>query len=393
MSSFSFLLFCLSHKKWFIIPFLVGAICFAIAWFLPPVYETEMRIQIQKPSDYSLSNISSAVGVKGGSTKGMNSSLANMLFSASGSVSSKDLYIEILSGRDVMLEAIQEFRLDTLYKKKPKELLLKKFKKDLYVGEESNGIISCSFETKNRVMAVELLRFMVETANARYLQLQKENLHYSISYLVKNRQDLIDSVKKISNELSKFYQKNNLVDLESQMRLTVSALAAYESQMNNYEMTEQSEGQNSSAVEMEKRKKILEKKFKELRGNFSKGYTPSKKSIYINSDWAVAKKVYLDKRQSELEMYMTLLESVSAEVMMAEAEMIKNQPVVQIVQDAYIPDWKTKPKRGLWAVAGFGVSFVIVLVYLLLMGLYSGQVPNSFDLKDRLHQIKTALFK
>ena len=177
------------------------------------------------------------------------------------------------------------------------------------------------------------------------------------------------------------------------MRLTVSALAAYESQMNNYEMTEQSEGQNSSAVEMEKRKKILEKKFKELRGNFSKGYTPSKKSIYINSDWAVAKKVYLDKRQSELEMYMTLLESVSAEVMMAEAEMIKNQPVVQIVQDAYIPDWKTKPKRGLWAVAGFGVSFVVVLVYLLLMGLYSGQVPNSFDLKDRLHQIKTALFK
>lgn len=393
MSYFSLFLYLLSHKKFVIFPVIVGLICFGIAWVLPPVYESEIRIQIEAPQGAGAMGALSSLlkGGKAGAASGISSPFSSLM-SSSADLTPKDLYMEVVTGRDVMLETIHKFRLDTLYKKKADELLLKRFDKEIKI-EDEDGIISCRFEAKDRYMARDLVRFMVQNANERYQNLQKQGLRYSVEYLQKSQKDLMDSVKNIGEELVLFYRDNNLVDLESQMKLTMTALAAYEGQINNFQLTEQSEGDNGNAAELRKRRNILEQKFKELRGSYSEDYKPSNKTLYVNSNWAVSKMLYQKQRQAELEMYMSMLEITSTQVMMTEAERLKQQPAIRIIQDAYLPDWKVRPKRGIWAAAGFGVSAAAVFLYLLLAGLVSGEIKNSLGLEDKLGQIKNALRK
>lgn len=393
MSYFSFLIYLLSHKKFVIIPVFVAGICFVIASILPPYYKSEIRIQIDTPQNNgSLGMLASAMkGGKGGMASGLGGSLSGIL-SGSVDVTPKDLYMEVINGREVTLATIHKFRLDTLYKKKSNELLIKRFEKEIVIKDE-DGIITCSFESEDRYMARDLVRFVVLHANEKYQELQKQGLRYSVEYLLKTQKDLMDSVKNIGEELVLFYKDNNLVDLESQMKLTMSALAAYEGQINNYKLTEQNEGDNGNAAELRKRRSILEQKFKELKGSYSENYKPSDKTLYVNSTWAVSKMLYQKQRQAELEMYMSMLEVTSMQAMMTEAERLKTQPAIQIIQDAYLPDWKSRPKRATWAICGFCASAVFVFIGLLWNGLVSGKIENSLNLGSKLDQIKAALRK
>ena len=139
-------------------------------------------------------------------------------------------------------------------------------------------------------MARDIVRHMVKISNERYLTLQRERLQYSIEYLRNQERELMDSVKAISDELIEFYRENNLVDLNSQMEITVKALAGYETQINNYKLSEQMQGKdNADKNETRKKRLLLEKKFRELRGRYDTTYVPTDKSLYINSDWASEK--------------------------------------------------------------------------------------------------------
>ncbi|MCQ2107601.1 MAG: hypothetical protein MJZ05_02435 [Fibrobacter sp.] len=390
MSYFDVFCYCLKKKKFFIIPFIVAGICFCLAWISAPVFKTEIRLKIDASSDSSpMSALSSAYKSLSSGASGLSSFLSSQK-----SMKPSDLYLEILSGREVALNTIHKYQLDTIYKKDADELLLKKFYKDIKIDEDQAGVISCAMESKHKEMAQSIVRFMVAQSNEKYLSLQKENLQYTLEYLRKSQKELTDSVKNIGEELVNFYRENNLIDLKSQMELTLSALGGYETQINNYKLSERMEGRdNADAHEMRKKRQLLEQKFKELRGSYSEGYKPSNKSMYINSGWAVSKLLYEQQREADLKLYTTMLEAASIETMETEAMMLKTQPVIQIIQDAYLPDWKERPKRAKWAIAGFAVSFSFTLLFIIFHGLSSGEIPNSEPIRERLAQLKTALRK
>jgi uncharacterized protein involved in exopolysaccharide biosynthesis len=103
--------------------------------------------------------------------------------------------------------------------------------------------------------------------------------------------------------------------------------------------------------------------------------------------------LYQQQRSADLKRYYTLLEYVSTEKMNTESQSLKNQPVIQIVQDAYLPDWKTRPKRAIWAIAGFTASFVFTLFFVIYQGIRTGGIANSGDTLRKLEQIKASLRK
>ena len=391
MSYFDVFCFCLKKKKFFAIPVIVAVICFFLAWIMSPIFKTEIRLKIDASSDSSpMSALSTAY-------KSLTSSGASGLssfLSTSKAMKPSDLYLEILSGREIALSTIHTFRLDTMYKKDANELLLKKFRKDIFIDEDQAGVISCAMESKHKELARSVIRYMVAQSNEKYLKLQKENLQYSLDYLKKSQKELTDSVKHIGEELVEFYRENNLVDLKSQMELTLAALGGYETQINNYKLSEKMSGKdNADAHELRKKRQLLEQKFRELRGSYSEDYKPSNKSMYINSGWAVSKVLYEQQREADLKLYAAMLEAASIEIMETEAMILKTQPVIQIIQDAYLPDWKERPKRAKWAIASFAVSFTVTFLFLILRGLLSGEIPNSEPVRERLIQIKTALSK
>jgi uncharacterized protein involved in exopolysaccharide biosynthesis len=380
MSSTDILIFLLKRKRYSIgIPLLAGILGFVIAWISPPYYKSEITVILDTES--KTTNISSLM-----KNAASPSSLLGSLGSKSGQ-ENEDLYLEIIEGRDVQLATIEKFRLDTIYKgAKYKETLLKQFGKDIKIEtDEVTGIISCAYEAKNKELARDLVRFIVEEANTKYVKLRKERALQTVEQLNSFRQNIVASADSLSEVLIKFYKDNNLLNLEAQLQLTISTLAGYEDQIKNLRISESNAGtDNSSVAELRKRREILEREAQKLRGDVSKDYVPSKKSVYINSDWAVEKLIEQQRLEMDLKRLFLTLETVESEITMEEGNAAKNMPVIQVVQDAYLADYKSKPKRAVWAAGFFIFTFVMVNMILILQGIYYDKLDCEKETKDNL---------
>jgi hypothetical protein len=396
MSSTEILIFLLERKRYSIgIPFLAGILGFVMAWVSPPYYKSEIRIFLDTGSktasvnslikNATSSNLLGSLGAAGIGASGM------------GSDENEDLYIEILGGRDVLLATIEKFKLDTVYKgAKYKETLIKRFDKDIKIEiEDLTGIVSCAYEAKNKELARDLVRFVVEEANAKYIKLRKERALQTIEQLNSFKQSIMASADSISRILVKFYRDNNLLELESQLKLTITALSGYEEQIMNLKISESNAGtDNSTAVELRKKRHILEREAQKLRGDFSEDYVPNKSSIYINSDWAVEKLIEQEKLELDLKRTFAMLEIVEGNIVMEEGNAAKNLPVIQVVQDAYLADYKSKPKRMVWAAVGFFLSAIFVCSILILRGILKNEFPCEEETRDNFKKLlKTCLPK
>jgi len=391
MSLTEILIFLLKRKGYSIgIPFLAGILGFVIAWISPEYYKSEIRVFLDTGA--KTANVNSLV------KNAMSSNLLGSLganLGGTGAQENEDLYLEIVNGRDVQLATIEKFRLDTIYKgAKHKETLLKSFDRDIKINvDELTGIISCEYEAKNKVLARDLVRFVVEEANAKYIKLRKERALQTIEQLNVFKQNFLASVDSMSKVLISFYRDNNLLDLESQLKLTVTALANYEEQINTVRINESRAGtDNSSVAELRKRRAILEREFKKLRGEYSEDYLPSKNSVYINSDWAAEKLIEQGKLESDFRRLFTMLETLEGNIVMEEGNAAKNLPVIQIVQDAYLADYKSKPKRATWAMVGFLLSAAIINSILILRGILNNEIPCEEQNRNNIKRLLKAGF-
>jgi len=376
MSFTEILIFLLERKRYSIgIPFLAGVLGFVIASFMPLYYKSEIRVFLDTGS--KTTSVNSLL--KNASSSNLMGSLGSSLAPMSGQ-ENEDLYLDIIDGRDVQLATIEKFRLDTIYKgTKYKEALLKQFGKDIKIEvDESTGIISCAYEAKNKELARDLVRFVVEEANAKYIKLRKERALQTIEQLNSFKQNIAASADSLSNVLVKFYRDNNLLNLESQLQLTISALAGYEEQIKNLKISESKAGSdNSTAAELRKRRYILERETQKLRGDFSEDYVPNKNSVYINSDWAVEKLIEHEKLERDLERIFAMLELVESNIVMEEGNAAKNLPVIQVVQDAYLADYKSKPKRAKWAMGAAVLCFILINSLLITKAVYTGELKSE----------------
>ncbi|GBU24708.1 hypothetical protein R83H12_01342 [Fibrobacteria bacterium R8-3-H12] len=390
MSLTEILIFLLKRKKYSIgVPFLAGILGFVLASILPEYYKSEIRVFLDTGS--KTASVNSLV--KNAMPSNLLSSLGTSI--GGGMQENEDLYLEIVSGRDVQWATIEKFRLDTIYKNtKYKETLLKRFDKDIKIDvDELTGIISCEYEAKNKVLARDLVRFTVEEANARYINLRKERALQTINYLKSVRQNILASADSLSERMVNFYKDNSLLNLAAQLQLTISTIAGYETQIVNFKINESKVGSdNSTSAEFRRKREILEREVQKLRGEFLKDYMPSKKSVFINSDWAVEKLIEQEKLEADMKRLFTALEMVEGNIVMEEGNAAKNLPVIQIVQDAYLADYKSKPKRAKWAVVATALAFIFTFTFSVLRGIYSGEFPCEQSTRENFKKILKTLF-
>ncbi|MDG5815013.1 hypothetical protein QA601_07990 [Chitinispirillales bacterium ANBcel5] len=370
-----------------IIPFVASVVAFTISSLLEETFYTEIRLRIDDPNSNQMS-IFADVG----------KSLSNY-FGDAFKDESKELYMEILSGRENLISAIKEFELDTLYNRRAMELTLEDFKDNLFIGSRSNGIIICGFEGSDRQLALELVTFMVNRANEKFLQLQRERLLLNTEFLAQKRDELLDTLDTLNEELILFYRDNNVINIRKQIELSLLALSSYEEQLNSLRL---SKSYSSSAVgknapmsrELENKIRVLEREFRTLRGNFSDDYTPSRQSVLINTDWGLEKMLYeriLTTRVGFVEEILVLL---SKELALSESQLSRDIPVIQVVQEAYIPDWKVAPKRSVWIIVAFSIAFLGTVSYVLFSAFLKGELKcSSEENRQRVKALIEALKK
>ena len=388
MSFSEILIFLLKRKKYSIcIPVLAGIFGFILAWMLPEYYKSEIRVIVN--AETKAPGLSSLMS--NATSSGLLNSIAGF---GDNSLEGKELYLEIVAGRDVNLATIEKFRLDTIYKgAKYKETLLKKFFKDIkIVPDELTGVISCSYEATNKVLARDLVRFIVEDANAKYINIKQERALQTIEQLNSFKKAVMNSVDSLSQVLVNFYKENNILHLSTQLQMTISTLAGFEEQIKSFKLSENAMGsQNSTAAELRKRKEILEREIRKLRNEAPKDYVPNRQSIYVNTEWAVEKLIEQEKLETDLKRLFLTLEMIESNIVTEESNAIKNLPVIQVVQDAYLPDYKSKPKRAIWAIISLFIAEIIVCSILILRGILKNEIPYDEEKKNNYIKLFKAL--
>lgn len=374
------------RKKWTMIgiPLGLSALTFIIVSFLPKYYYTEIRVRVDDPNSTSISLMD-----------GINKNLFNY-FGKPQLNESADLFIELLSGRENLVSAIHEFRLDTLYKKKAIDLTIKSMLKDFNAGIDDNGILFCGYTGKNIDLCVKLITYMVQNANQKYSTLQKERMTLNSYFLNEKYNQLIDSLECYNRELIDFYKENNIINLEKQIELSLLALSNYEQQYKTLQVEKNfidlTGSKNSpESKKIEEKIKILKKEFESLRGKENKESQPQRNSLFLNTDWGMEQLFYEKVLMSKIEIFKEFISAVSKEIAFTESKLSRDIPVSQIVQNAYIPDWKVKPKRAVWMVAIFVSSFLFCLCYILFEAFLSGEINGNEEIRKKFSSLLSAL--
>lgn len=358
---------------------------FMLAWIYPKTYKTELRVRIDDSNNNKISIISD-----------MNKNLSN-LFGNSFQNESTDLFLEILEGRDNLTKIIKKFRLDSVYKKESIDLTLKMFLKDLDIGISDNGIVYCGYQSEDRGLAVGIVKALITNANKRYIDLEKERQILDRNFLQKKQQQLVDSLESVNKELIDFYKDNNVINIERQIELSLGALSTYESKMKTFEIDQKyirkSIGPGASISEKYKDLiAILQGEFNKLRSKYENGYKPNRESVFLNTDWGLEKLLFEKIKMSQIQILKDFIGIISKELAFTEAQVSRNTPVVQIVQDAYYPDWKTKPKRAKWMIVACFISFTLSVFFVILRALINDEIQgceNGQKLRDLISAIKS----
>ena len=79
-----------------------------------------------------------------------------------------------------------------------------------------------------------------------------------------------------------------------------------------------------------------------------------------------------------------MLEAIESNIVMEEGNAAKNLPVIQIVQDAYLADYKSKPKRAIWAVVMSVITFIFMTLFLISQGMLSGELNCKPEARNNL---------
>jgi LPS O-antigen subunit length determinant protein (WzzB/FepE family) len=364
-------------------------LAFTVSSFIPKIYYTEIRLKIDDPISNKMPSMLSA-------DMGKNIS---SFFGNSTKNESEELFLELLCGRDNLVLTINEFSLDTLYKTKYMEATIKSFNKRLNIDIQTNNIIFCGFKDKNRDLATAVVRFMVTNANNRFISLQKERLAMNTAFLTKRNQQLMDSLELNSRELITFYRDNNVINIEDQIELTMLTLARYEEQINLNTVNEIiSKGVTGSSTpisqEIKVRSQILKQEFQKIRGVYDDDYKPSKQSVLINTDWGLDKMLFEQIAKAKIEFIKDFLVILSKELALSEAQLSKNIPAIQIIQDAYYPDWKIAPKRIVWMALAFIIALLLTISFITLSAFINGELEGSSEIgRQKLVKLLGAIWE
>jgi len=367
---------CLRKKATIVcVPVVCAVLAFVTASFVPKIYYTEVRLRIDDPISNKMSGmLSMDVG------KGLSS-----FFGGTMKNESEELFLELLSGRDNMVLTITEFSLDTLYKTRYMEATIKSFKRNLNIDVlKTSNIIYCGFKDTNRDLAAKVVRFMVNNANKRFIDLQKERLAMNTAFLTDRNRQLMDSLERNSRELITFYRNNNVINIENQIELTLLTLARYEEQINTNRVNEiiskSAAGANTPlSQELKVRNQVLQQEFQKIRGVYDDDYKPSKQSVMINTDWGLDKMLFEQVARAKIAIVKDFLTVLSKELAVSEAQLSKNIPAIQIIQDAYYPDWKVAPKRMNWAVVSFAMALLLTVISVMLTAFVNGEIEGVSD--------------
>jgi len=361
ISLYSYLSVIVGYRRFILLNFLGVCVVVAIlSLFLPSWYSANTTILPPQREGLGLSLASSVVG--GISGFGTSMSLPLM-------VSPSDVIAAILKSRSVALAVIEKEDLMKTYHTKTKEDALRELFSHTEVKVTPEGIVSLSFEDKNRVKAAGVANRFVEEldrVNRETNTSQAKNARIFIEErLVQTKKDLT----KAEEDLRKFQEENKAVSLDAQMKASIEGaadlkaqLVAAEIELNLLSKTmspshSQIQGLKSKINELKRQLDIWE------LGN-PKEESEERKILDVPFSQVPTLSLELARLVREVKIQSGIFELLTNQYEQYKIQETRDTPTIQVLDKAFPPERRSKPKRtflvGLAGVLSLVTSVVFV---------------------------------
>jgi uncharacterized protein involved in exopolysaccharide biosynthesis len=320
------------------------------------------------------------------------SKLQGNLFSPASDL--ENLYLAILRSGKLESEVIQKFDLVKVYKmdkgkKIYREDVAKALEKHIKFGLNDEGTLFIQVMDCSPQRAADMANFMASTLDQIYKELSIETARNRRVFL----EERLDSVKKdlalSEDSLARFQIENGLVDIDQQAKMSIEVGALSEARL------------KAAELDLNIAKKIYlndDQKIKEMEMNIAEIKNQRDNLTHVReTDLLIPLKiapaigVRFFRLKRNVKIQELLFELITQQFEMAKIEESKTTPHVQILDKAYPPEKRSKPKRRNVVVIAFLASLLSGLLLVncleLLGRMKEENSPNYQKLKLILHNV------
>ena len=345
------------RKFFFIFVFIIVGGAIFIALLTPKEYKATASVLPAGQSDLlsSLSGISS-IAKSISPLRGL---------SALSGADETEKYFAILKSKNVQHRLIDEFNLRKVYELEDDPLwkVEKALSNNLNFDLENEGNLIIEVYDESPTRAAKMANFLVSQLNEINTELHVTNARSTREFIEKRYLQNIDDIKSLELQMKTFQEKYGVVAVPEQLEATIKSLSELYVDLAREEVTFNvlTKTLNPDNPELLKKKIELEEIRKKI-DNFGSGDLVTKYPkvlIPLNVAPNIANK-YLNIYKN-LEIQYKIAEFITPIYEQAKIEEVRSTPSVLILDQAYPPERKARPKISLYALIGLVVSLVLGL--------------------------------
>ena len=312
----------------------VASIC--VSLLLPNIYTATAKVL---PPQKEGGNLSAALGQLGG--------IAAAVGLSGGFGGSADLYVSILKSRSVADAVIKQLDLVKEFEAKTADDARRKLASTVKVQTGAkDGVITITADHKKPEMAARLVNVTVEELGRRSVQLNLAKVSNDRIFLEKRLVIVKNDLKKAEEEMKSFAQKNKAIKVDDQAKASIDGVAKLKAELASREVqlaakrtyqTDESPEVMALVAAMDRLKRESD-----LLGG-SGGVGEGIPSIGNIPNLALE----YTRRMREVKIQEAILDQLTRQNELAKINENRDTSSLQILDDAVVPDAKSKPKRSL----------------------------------------------
>jgi tyrosine-protein kinase Etk/Wzc len=365
---YSYLSIIVGYRRFILLNFLGVCVVVAIlSLFLPSWYTASTTLLPPRREGLGLGMGLTSSLVGGFSEFGTSMSLPLM-------ASPSDVIAAILKSRSVALAVIEKENLMKTYHTKTKENALRELFSHTVVKVTSEGLISLSFEDKDRVKAAEVANRFVEELDRVNRETNTSQAKNARIFIEERLVQTKKSLTKAEEDLRKFQEENKAVSLDAQMKASIEGAANLKAQMvaTEIELNLLSKTMSPSHPQIQELKSRINELKRQLDvwelGN-PKEESEEKKILDVPFSEVPTLSLELARLVREVRIQSGVFELLTNQYEQYKIQETRDTPTIQVLDKAIPPERRSKPKRtflvglaGVLSLVG-SVVFVFGLEY------------------------------
>jgi tyrosine-protein kinase Etk/Wzc len=350
-----YVLIAVAKNKRFVLSFTCGMAIFAIAISLvmPKIYTGTARIlPPQQSQSASMALLTQIAPLAGG-----------MASQSLGLKNPSDLYVGMLRSRTIADRILARFDLMKLYDRDNLVDTRRDLDEHTEMTAGKDGIITVSVEDKDPKRAADMANAYVEelvnlTKSLAVTEAQRRRIFFSNELIVSREQ-----LSKAETDLQKVQEASGLIQLGDQARAMIGAVASVKAQViaKEAEVAVLRSFATEQNPEFVRARDQLASFQSELRNLQRKQPGIAAGGVIVpTGDIPTAAVDYL-RRARDVKYYESLFDLLAKQVELAKIDEGKDAALIQALDQAVIPDKKTKPKRALIVVIATLLAFAVAV--------------------------------